>query len=693
MKRDLPTAHYLNRELGILAFNRRVLAQAADDTVPLLERLGFLTIVSSNLDEFFEIRVAGLKEQIKLNLPEPGPDGKGPQEVFEAVSAEARAIVAEQYRLLNDVVLPALAGAGIVFPRREQWTPAQKQWIRDYFFRELLPVLTPIGLDPAHPFPKVLNKSLNLAVELVGRDAFGRNSGTAIVQAPRALPRVIRLPHEPGGANYSFVFLSSILHAHIDELFAGMKVLGCYQFRVTRNSDLFVDEEEIKNLHTALKGELLHRHFGDAVRLEVADNCSQAMIDFLLQQFGLDEDDLYRVEGPVNLYRLREVRDRVDRPDLKYATFQPGLPAPLEARSDLFELLRKQDVLLHHPYQSFTPVLDFIRTTASDPNVIAIKQTVYRTGTDSELMEILVDAARRGKEVTVVVELMARFDEEANLNWAARLEEAGAHVVYGVVGHKTHAKMALIVRREETETGKVLRRYVHLATGNYHPRTARLYTDFGLLTANEELCEDVAEVFKQLTGLGRASKMRHVWQSPFTLHKRIVAAIRNEARLATDGRPARIIAKMNALLDPQVIDELYLASQAGVKVDLVVRGVCALRPGIEGFSDNIRVRSVVGRFLEHSRVFYFLNDGAEDVYLASADWMSRNFFRRIELCFPVLDPALKRRVIREGLQPYLDDNVQAWAMDAEGGYARAKARRGRNRSAQEELLFTLATPS
>jgi len=693
MKRDLPAAHYLNRELGLLEFNRRVLAQAADDSVPLLERLRFLTILSSNLDEFFEIRVAGIKEQIKLNLPEPGPDGKGPQEVFEAVSRGARAIVAEQYRLLNDVVLPALADAGIVFPRRELWTAAQKLWIRDYFFRELLPVLTPIGLDPAHPFPKVLNKSLNLAVELVGRDAFGRSSGAAIVQAPRALPRVIRLPQDIGGAHHSFVFLSSILHAHVDELFAGMKVLGCYQFRVTRNSNLFVDEEEIKNLHTALKGELLHRHFGDAVRLEVADNCSQPMVDFLLQQFGLGDEDLYRVEGPVNLYRLREVPDRVDRPDLKFPPFQPGLPAPLEERSDLFDLLKKQDILLHHPYQSFMPVIDFIRTTAADPNVIAIKQTVYRTGTDSELMEILVDAARRGKEVTVVVELMARFDEEANLNWAARLEEVGAHVVYGVVGLKTHAKMALIVRREDSDAGKVLRRYVHLATGNYHPRTARLYTDFGLMTSNEELCADVAEVFKQLTGLGRAGKMKHIWQSPFTLHKRVVAAIQNEARLAREGQPARIIAKMNALLDPQVIDELYSASQAGVKVDLIVRGVCALRPGIAGLSENIRVRSIVGRFLEHSRVFYFHNGGAEDVYLASADWMERNFFRRIELCFPVLDPALKRRVIREGLQPYLDDNGQAWAMDADGAYARVKPRRGRRRSAQEELLFTLATPS
>ena len=693
MNRRIPTpAQFVNRELGQLAFNRRVLAQAADDAVPLLERLRFITIVSSNLDEFFEIRVAGLKESIKLGLHDSGPDARSSAEVFEAVSKEAHALVADQYKLLNETVLPSLARDGIVFPKREEWTGPQKQWIRDYYFRELLPVLTPIGLDPAHPFPRVLNKSLNFAVELEGRDAFGRSSRAAIVQAPRALPRLIRLPQAHAGAEYAFVFLSSILHAHVGELFSGMNVIGCYQFRVTRNSDLFVDEEEIKNLHTALQGELLHRHFGDAVRLEVADNCSLGMVEFLLQQFGLREPDLYRVDGPVNLYRLREVHDQVERPALKYPPFTPGLPPALDA-PDLFEVLKKQDVLLHHPYQSFLPVIDFIRTTANDPNVIAIKQTVYRTGTDSELMEILVEAARKGKEVTVVVELMARFDEEINMNWAARLEEVGAHVVYGVVGHKTHAKMSLIVRREDTEHGKALRRYAHLGTGNYHPATARQYTDFGLFSAHEELCADVAEVFQQLTGLGRAGRLKHVWQSPFTLHRRLIAAIRNEAKLAAEGKPARIIAKMNALLEPQIIEELYTASGAGVKIELMVRGVCALRPGIEGVSDNIRVRSVVGRFLEHSRVFYFENGGAEDVYLASADWMARNFFRRIELCFPVLDPVLKKRVIREGLQPYLEDNSQAWMMGADGNYERQRPRRAKARSAQEELLLMLATPS
>jgi polyphosphate kinase len=690
IRKALTPSHSLNRELGLLEFNRRVFALAVDEAVPLLERLRFLTIVSSNLDEFFEIRVAGVKEQIKMGVKESGPDGRSPVEVFALVSAQAHGLVAEQYALLNQVLLPALAREGIVFPKREEWNDAQRAWIRDYFFHELLPVLTPIGLDPSHPFPRVLNKSLNFAIELEGKDAFGRQSRAAIVQAPRALPRVIRLPEAIAGAAHGFVFLSSILHAHLDELFAGMQVKGCHQFRVTRNSDLFVDEEEIKNLRIAVQGELLQRHFGDAVRLEIADTCPKPMAEFLLQQFALEETDLYRVDGPVNLYRLREVPDRVDRPDLKYPPFQPGLPAALAGRREIYPALAKQDVLLHHPYESFMPVIDFIRTSVSDPRVIAIKQTVYRTGTDSELMEILVEAARRGKEVTVVLELMARFDEEANISWASRLEEVGAHVIYGVVGHKTHAKMALVVRREEGPNGKVLKRYAHLATGNYHPRTARQYTDFGLLTANEDMCSDVNELFKQLTGLGRASRMKHLWISPFTLHRRIVAAVKNEARIAKEGRPARIAAKMNALLEPELIEELYAASQAGVQIDLIVRGVCTLRPGVEGLSDNIRVRSVVGRFLEHTRVFHFLNDGADDVYLASADWMDRNFFRRIELCFPVLDPALKGRVIKEGLQAYLDDTCQAWVMGADGAYAAPGPRRARSRCVQDELLRSLA---
>ena len=683
--RRFPAEHFLNRELSLLAFNRRVLGQAADASVPLLERLRFLCIVSSNLDEFFEIRVAGLREQIKLGAVSPGADGRPVQEVYRQVGAQAHALVAEQYELLNEVVLPALARQGVVFLRRSAWNEAQAAWIRAYFFREVMPVLTPIGLDPSHPFPRVLNKSLNFAIELEGKDAFGRSSGAAIVQAPRVLPRVIRLPEQLAGAPYGFVFLSSILHAHVGELFAGMNVLGCYQFRVTRNSDLFVDEEEIKNLRLAVQGELPQRHFGDAVRLEVADSCSESMADFLLQQFGLEKCDLYRTPGIVNLVRLMQIPDLVDRPDLKYPLFQPGLPKVLAKRRDSFASIRNQDVLVHHPYQSFNPVIDFLEQAVDDPQVVAIKMTVYRTGTDSILMEQLLRAAQQGKEVTGVVELMARFDEEANLNWAARLEEVGAHVVYGVFGYKTHAKMLLVVRREEAG----LRRYVHLGTGNYHPRTAKLYTDFGLLTCNEELGADVHEVFKQLTGLGKASRLNHILLAPFTLHDDMLAAIRAEAENARGGKRARIIAKMNSLVEPEIIEALYGASQAGVDIDLIVRGVCTLRPGIPGLSENIAVRSVVGRFLEHTRIFYFHAGGADNVYLSSADWMERNFFRRIELCFPILDPKLKRRIIKEGLKPYLVDNCQAWEMNADGEYRQHKSRRKRF-SAQEALLAELA---
>jgi polyphosphate kinase len=683
---SLSHEHFLNRELQALAFNRRVLAQAEDRAVPLLERLKFLCIVSSNLDEFFEIRASGVKEQIKMGAAAAGPDGLTPLEVFKQVARAAHEIVERQYQLLNDEILPALAGEKIHFFRRSVWTPAQQQWIRDYFFREMMPVLTPIGLDPAHPFPRVFNKSLNFAVELVGRDAFGRDSRAAIVQAPRVLPRVIRLPREVTTGPNDFIFLTSILHAHVGELFAGMNVLGCYQFRVTRNSDLFVEEEEVKDLRKALQGELPQRHFGDAVRLEVADNMSEAMTQFLLSQFGLEADDLYKVAGPVNLVRLMNIPEQVNRPDLEYPPFAPGLPKALARARDLFDVICKGDVLLHRPFQSFAPVIDFIRQAARDPQVVAIKQTVYRTGTDSVIMQTLIDAARAGKEVTVVVELMARFDEEANINWAARLEEVGAHVVYGVVGHKTHAKMALVVRREE---GKLVR-YVHLGTGNYHPRTARFYTDFDLLTCNPEVCGDVNEVFQQLTGLGKVTKLKHVWQAPFTMHQKVLDAIDNEARIARSGKPARIVAKMNALLESQVIESLYKASQAGVKVDLIVRGVCALRPGVPGLSENIRVRSIIGRFLEHTRAFEFKGAGKTLVYLSSADWMDRNFFRRIELCFPILDAKLRRRVVREGLTPYLEDNTQAWDMQPDGSFKRARRGRGKASCAQVVLMKLLA---
>jgi len=501
------------------------------------------------------------------------------------------------------------------------------------------------------------------------------------VQAPRVLPRVIRLPMSVAAGPNEFVFLTSVLHAHVAELFTGMSVLGCYQFRVTRNSDLFVEEEEVKDLRQALQGELPQRHFGDAVRLEAADNMSDAMSRFLLTQFGLEGDDLYVCAGPVNLARLINIPDLVNRPDLEFDAFTPGLPKPLAKGRDLLEVIRKGDVLLHRPYQSFAPVIEFLRQAAVDPQVVAIKQTVYRTGTDSVIMQTLIDAARAGKEVTVVVELMARFDEEANINWAARLEEVGAHVVYGVVGHKTHAKMSLVVRREQ---GKLVR-YCHLGTGNYHARTARSYTDFDLLTCREALCADVNEVFQQLTGLGKATKLKHVWNAPFTLHPKILEAIEIETRNARAGKLARIVAKMNALLEPQVIEALYRASQAGVKVDLIVRGVCALRPGVPRLSENIRVRSIVGRFLEHTRIFHFRHGGESRVYLSSADWMDRNFFRRIELCFPVLDAKLKRRVVREGLKAYLDDNMQAWEMQSDGSFKHKRPGRAKARCAQLEL--------
>ncbi len=688
MARSSVPQNFLNRELGLLEFNRRVLAQAEDANVPLLERLKYLCIVSSNLDEFFEIRVAGLKEQIKLGGIAAGPDGLDAAQVMQRLFAPTHQLIARQYQLFNEELVPALAAQGIKFLRRTHWNEAQQAWVKDFFLREVMPVLTPIGLDPAHPFPRVLNKSLNFAVELQGKDAFGRNSAKAIVQAPRVLPRAIPMPPEVAECPHGFVFLSSILHAHVGELFSGMTVLGCYQFRVTRNSDLFVDEEEMKNLRISLQGELPQRHFGDAVRLEVADNCPAELAEFLLQQFELGSNDLFRVHGPVNLVRLMGIPDKVERADLKFPPFVPGMPTLLQKKgADMFKVIRKGDVLLHHPYQSFKPVIDFIQQAASDPDVVAIKQTVYRTGADSELMEALIAAARRGKEVTVVVELLARFDEEANLNWAARLEQVGAHVVYGVVAHKTHAKLLMVVRREDGR----LRRYAHLGTGNYHPRTARLYTDFGLFTSNEDLCADVNEVFIQLTGLGKASKLRYLWQSPFTLHDKVLEAIRNETALAAAGKPAHIIAKMNALLEPETINALYEASQAGVKVDLIVRGVCALRPGVKGLSENIRVRSLVGRFLEHSRIFYFHGDGKDNVYLASADWMDRNFFRRIETCFPVLDKKLKKRVLEEGLRINLKDNVQAWEMDRNGFWHRKTSGRSKPVSAQATLLQMMAS--
>ncbi len=680
---------YLNRQLSLLEFNWRVLQQALDTSVPLLERLRFLCIASTNMDEFFEIRVAGLKQAVEMGSVQAGPDNRTPQEVLRAISARTHELVREQYRILNQVLTPALEEQSIRFVRRTRWNQTQKNWVRQYFEEALLPIISPLGLDPAHPFPRVLNKSLNFIVSLEGKDAFGRNSGIAVVQAPRALPRLIQLPPEQrGNGPNDFVFLSSIIHAHVGELFPGMKVTGCYQFRVTRNSELYVDEEEVDDLLRAMEGELPSRRYGDCVRLEVAANCPPHMSDYLLREFELAEEDLYQVDGPVNLNRLMAIVDQVNRPDLTYPAFTPSLPRELTGQTDIFKVLRKQEILLHHPFQSFVPVMDFVRQAANDPNVLAIKQTLYRTGPDSAIVDSLVSAARAGKEVTVVIELRARFDEEANIALANRLQEAGAHVVYGVVGHKTHAKMILVVRRE----GRQLRDYVHMGTGNYHSRTARLYTDYGFLTADETIGEDVHKVFLQLTSLGKVSSLQKLVESPFTLHGTIISKIEQEAENAANGKPARIVAKVNSLVEPRVIQALYAAALAGVEIDLIVRGMCCLRPGVEGVSERIRVRSIIGRFLEHTRVFHFHAAGKDEVYCSSADWMERNFFRRVELAFPVENKELKKSILRD-MDFYLRDNTQAWLLQSDGTYRCAQPGGEEPFSAQAALLESLAESS
>ena len=679
---------YINRELSLLEFNRRVLEQAKDPRVPLLERLRFLTICSTNLDEFFEIRVAGLKQQAVYGLEQRGPDGLSSSEALRRVGETAQQLVAEQYRVLNDEITPALAAEGIHLLRRTDWTAKQRKWIAKKFEGTVLPVLTPLGLDPAHPFPRVLNKGLCFLVTMKGDDAFDRGSGVAVVQVPRSLPRLVRLPRELAKAEHVFVMLSSIIHDHVGDLFPGMKVTGCYQFRVTRNSDLWVDEEEVENLLQALKGELSSRKYGDAVRLEVADTCSDEMAEFLLENVDLDPEDLYRVHGPVNLHRIAAIYGMVDRPDLKYPVYVPGTHRRLKHAKDLFEVVRRGDVVLHHPYESFSPLVQLLEQAVRDENVLAIKQTVYRTDEDSPLVEALLDAARAGKEVTAVVELRARFDEATNIDLATRLQEAGANVVYGIVGYKAHAKMLLIVRRE----GREIRRYAHLGTGNYHAGTARAYTDIGLLTCDPEISADVHDVFRELTGLGQVAELGRVLQSPFTLHRTLLDLIEGEIRHAEAGKPARIVARMNSLSEPSIIRALYRASRAGVVVELIVRGICCLRPGVRGVSDNIRVRSIVGRFLEHSRVFFFHADGEETLYCSSADWMQRNFFRRVEVAFPLIDRELRARVIQETLELPLLDNQRAWELQQDGTYRRANGNGSKPVDSQAALMESLGDP-
>jgi polyphosphate kinase len=679
--------HYINRELSLLEFNHRVLAQALDPTNPLLERLKFLCISSNNLDEFFEIRVAGLKQRIELGSQWPDPDGRSASQQLDDIHARTMQLIEAQARCLNDVLLPEMRKNGIDIVPRAEWSESTRRWLESYFEREVEPVLSPLGLDPARPFPRIQNKSLNFIVQLSGTDAFGRESNLAIVQTPRSLPRVVPLPPEQDGMR-RFVMLSAIVQEFVSMLFSGIEVLGCYQFRVTRNSDLFVDDEEVDDLRRALEGELAHRRYGAAVRLEVAKDCPEEYDDFLIRQFALTPVDFYEVTGPVNLNRLSAIYDLVQRPDLKYPIFTPGLPKRLLGQSDILAAIRQKDLLLHHPFQSFGPVLDFLRQAASDPDVLAIKQTLYRTGDESPIVESLVAAAQAGKDVTVIVELRARFDEEANIELSNRLQEAGAHVMYGVVGYKTHCKMTLVVRREASG----MQRYCHLGTGNYHPRTARGYTDYSLFTCDPEIGQDVHELFLQLTSLTQTPKLTRLLQSPFGLHAAMLQKIDREAQHARDGKPARIIAKMNSLVEPQAIEALYRASRAGVKIDLIVRGVCALRPGIPGVSENIRVRSIVGRFLEHSRVFYFENEGNADLYLASADWMERNFFRRVEIAFPVAKRSHRERILRD-LETYLWDNVQAWNLGPDGTYSRVQPGTEPPVNAQTELLESYAAGS
>jgi polyphosphate kinase len=681
--------NFINREISSLEFNQRVLAQSLDPRVPLLERLNFLCISSSNLDEFFEIRVAGVKQLLELGSTTIGADGLGLAEQLTAIHARAKELVRDQYACLNDVLLPALREVGIDVLDAEDWDTQTRAWVEHHFAAEVEPVLSPLGLDPARPFPRIQNKSLNFIVKLSGKDAYGRDSELAIVQAPRSLPRILALPE--GGGRRRFVALSTIVEAMVQHLFEGVEVLGCYQFRLTRNSDLFVDDEEVDDLRRALEGELAQRRYGAAVRLETAADCPQDMVEFLLHEFALAPQDCYQVPGPVNLNRFSAIYALAQRPDLKYPAFTPGLPPRLVGITDLFAVIRQRDVLLHHPYRSFGPVMDLLRQAAADPGVLAIKQTLYRTGDHSPIVDALVAAAQSDKDVTVIIELRARFDEEANIELATRLQEAGAHVMYGVVGYKTHAKMTLIVRRE----AEGIRRYCHLGTGNYHPKTARLYTDYGLFTCDEEIGTDVHEIFLQLTSLTRTSKLRRLLQSPFNLHESLQAMIERESANARAGKPARIIVKLNALVESQIIETLYAASRSGVRIDLIVRGVCALRPGIPGVSENITVRSVIGRFLEHSRVYWFENAGDPELYLASADWMERNFFRRVEIAFPVLRKQLRERITKD-LEIYLADNTNAWELRPDGTYTRVAAGNASASDAQASLLEHFAgnlTPS
>ena len=676
---DAAHPELLDRDHSLVAFNERVLSWAAREDVPVLERLRYLCIVSSNLDEFFEVR-----SEPHLTAKRSGDkQGSYTEKSFDRLSQSLHGLVDRQYGLYNDAILPALSHCGIKIVSHGERNAEQRVWVKQYFEREVRPLLIPVGLDPAHPFPQVANKALNFIVRLGGNDAFGRSNEIAIVKVPRVLPRIIRMPDRVSGTKVMFVALTSVIRAHLSELFAGRTVDQFSQFRVTRHSDLAVDEDDVQNLRMALRQGLVHRHYGEAVRLEVSSGCSEHLAHFLLKQFDLPDLALYRVSGPVNLVRLTQMIDLLDRPDLCFPVYRAAPPVQLDLGANVFDQLKRGDVLFHQPFESFEGVLLFLRAAVNDPNVLAIKQTIYRAGADSTIMDLLREAVRKGKEVTVVVELKARFDEEANINWAEMLESIGAQVVYGVVGLKTHAKMLLVTRRE----GKGLKRYGHLSTGNYNPRTARLYTDISHISADNELTRDMENVFVHLASQSRLPSLKKMWMAPFHLHKKLIAKIETLASAAAGGVSTRIVAKMNSLTDLDLIHALIQAGQSGVQIDLIVRGACMLPARVKGLTDNIRVRSIIGRFLEHSRVYYFRQDDEDELYLSSADWMNRNMVRRVELAWPVTDGVQRQRLIDECLLAYLHDGVDAWDMQPDGTYHSARGTGARpGHSAQAALM-------
>ncbi len=678
---DLSEPHlFINRELSWLAFNRRVLEEAQDTTQPLLERVRFLGIVTSNLDEFFEVRVAGIKQQIEHESDDAGPDGMGARQTFEAIRQDVLKMIEDQYQLWNKELLPALSEHGVYLHDFKSMSKADQAWASDYFRKEVFPVLTPLAVDASHPFPQLQNKSHNLFLRLQ-RPERRHELLHAVVQIPRVLPRLVRIPH-PQTNEWHYILIQNLIQNHVHDLFPGLEVEQVYGFRLTRNSDLYIDDEEAENLLRTIEDELRKRARGNAVRLEIEQGCPVDMRRVLLDIFKLSEEDVYEVNGPLNFLHLMPLASIDALASLRDKPYVPIVSRVLPAGGDYFEVLRRQDVLLHHPYESFASVVEFLEHAASDPAVLAIKMTLYRTSGDSPIVHSLIHAAELGKQVTVLVELRARFDEANNINWARQLEEAGVHVVYGLVGLKTHCKVLMIVRRDEDR----LRHYLHLGTGNYHPSTARFYTDLSVLTSNEELGEEVGMLFNTLTGLSEFTGVKQLLVAPFQLHDSFLKLIQHERDLAKQGKEGRIIVKLNSLVEETLIMALYEASQAGVKIDLVIRGICCLRPGVPGVSDNIRVISIVGRFLEHSRIFYFGNGGKPKVYLGSADWMPRNLFRRVEVVFPVLDPALRKRITEIIIPGYLSDCVKARVLGSDGVYRRAKCPPGQE-PAQAQLTF------